>query len=129
MGDKISAREAAEKVGVHGVPGTTELITDPQQVRDFGAEHGYPVAIKAAYGGGGRGMKVVPSEDAIVESIESAQREALAYFGRDEIYMERYLTKPRHVEVQVVADSHGNWAPRYPLSAAFLRAPGRPRHR
>ncbi|WP_420638532.1 acetyl-CoA carboxylase biotin carboxylase subunit [Candidatus Poriferisocius sp.] len=108
MGDKISARLAAERSGVHGVPGTTDLITDPQQVRDFGAEHGYPVAIKAAYGGGGRGMKVVPDENAVEEAIESAQREALSYFGRDEIYMERYLERPRHVEVQVLADHHGN---------------------
>jgi acetyl-CoA/propionyl-CoA carboxylase biotin carboxyl carrier protein len=108
MGDKISAREAAEAVGVSGVPGTTELITDPQQVRDFGADHGYPVAIKAAYGGGGRGMKVVAEEAGIEEAIDSAQREALAYFGRDEIYMERYLVKPRHVEVQIMADTHGN---------------------
>ena len=108
MGDKISAREAAEKVGVFGVPGTTELITDPQQVLDFGDEHGYPVAIKAAYGGGGRGMKVVQDADAVESAIESAQREALAYFGRDEIYMERYLSNPRHVEVQVLADTHGN---------------------
>ena len=108
MGDKISARQAAERVGVHGVPGTTELITDPAQVRAFGAEHGYPVAIKAAYGGGGRGMKVVADESLVEEAIESAQREALSYFGRDEIYMERYLEKPRHVEVQVLADGHGN---------------------
>jgi acetyl-CoA/propionyl-CoA carboxylase biotin carboxyl carrier protein len=108
MGDKISARLAAERAGVYSVPGTTEFITSPDQVRAFGAEHGYPVAIKAAYGGGGRGMKVVPDEASIEESIESAQREAKAYFGRDEIYMERYLTKPRHVEVQVLADSHGN---------------------
>ena len=108
MGDKISARRAAERVGVHGVPGTTELITDPGQVREFGNEHGYPVAIKAAYGGGGRGMKVVADEDAVKDAIESAQREALSYFGRDEIYMERYLERPRHVEVQVLADSHGN---------------------
>ena len=108
MGDKISARQAAERVGVSGVPGTTDLITDPDQVRAFGAEHGYPVAIKAAYGGGGRGMKVVADEDAVEEAIESAQREALSYFGRDEIYMERYLEQPRHVEVQVLADSHGN---------------------
>jgi acetyl-CoA/propionyl-CoA carboxylase biotin carboxyl carrier protein len=108
MGDKISAREAAQRVGVLGVPGTTELITDPQQVRDFAAEHGYPIAIKAAYGGGGRGMKVVADDASIEESIESAQREALSYFGRDEIYMERYLTKPRHIEVQLMADSHGN---------------------
>ena len=108
MGDKISARQAAERVGVHGVPGTTELIINPSQVRDFGDEYGYPVAIKAAYGGGGRGMKVVADESAVEEAIESAQREALSYFGRDEIYMERYLEKPRHVEVQVLADGHGN---------------------
>ena len=108
MGDKISARLAAEKVGVHGVPGTTDIITDAQQVRDFGAEFGYPVAIKAAYGGGGRGMKVVASEDEVDAALESAQRESLAYFGRDECYMERYLTGPRHVEVQIMADTHGN---------------------
>jgi acetyl-CoA/propionyl-CoA carboxylase, biotin carboxylase, biotin carboxyl carrier protein len=108
MGDKISARLAAERVGVAGVPGTTELITDPEQVRTFGAEHGWPVAIKAAYGGGGRGMKVVQGPDQVEDAIESAQREALAYFGRDEIYMERYLTWPRHIEMQVIADTHGN---------------------
>ena len=108
MGDKISARLAAEKVGVNGVPGTTNLITDPQQILDFGGEFGYPIAIKAAYGGGGRGMKVVNSADEAAAALESAQREALAYFGRDECYMERYLTKPRHVEVQLIADSHGN---------------------
>lgn len=108
MGDKISARLAAEKVGVHGVPGTTDIITDPAQVRAFGNEFGYPIAIKAAYGGGGRGMKVVASADEVDHALESAQREALAYFGRDECYMERYLTGPRHVEVQVMCDTHGN---------------------
>ena len=108
MGDKISARLAAERAGVHGVPGTTDLITDASQVVAFGQTHGYPIAIKAAYGGGGRGMKVVPDEASIQSAIDSAQREAKAYFGRDEIYMERYLTKPRHVEVQVLADQHGN---------------------
>ena len=108
MGDKISARIAAEQVGVLGVPGTNDLITDPDQVRTFGTEHGYPIAIKAAYGGGGRGMKVVADEASISESIDSARRESMAYFGRDEIYMERYLTAPRHVEVQVLADAHGN---------------------
>ena len=108
MGDKISARLAAEKVGVHGVPGTTDLITDPAQIIAFGDEFGYPVAIKAAYGGGGRGMKVVENAESAASAFESAQREAKAYFGRDECYMERYLTKPRHVEVQIMADSHGN---------------------
>ncbi len=108
MGDKISARLAAEKVGVHGVPGTTDILTDPTQVVAFGDEHGYPIAIKAAYGGGGRGMKVVASAEDAAPALESAQREALAYFGRDECYMERYLTGPRHVEVQVLCDAHGN---------------------
>ena len=108
MGDKISARIAAEQVGVLGVPGTNDLITDPDQVRAFGTEHGYPIAIKAAYGGGGRGRKAVADEAASEDAIEAAQREALAYFARDESYMERYLASPRHVEVQVLADAHGN---------------------
>ena len=108
MGDKISARKSAEASGVFGVPGTTEFITSPDQVRAFGAEHGYPIAIKAAYGGGGRGMKVVENAESAASALESAQREALAYFGRDECYMERFLTGPRHVEVQVMCDTHGN---------------------
>jgi acetyl-CoA/propionyl-CoA carboxylase biotin carboxyl carrier protein len=108
MGDKISSRIAAEEAGVAGVPGTTTPITHPDEVRAFGAEHGYPIAIKAAYGGGGRGMKVVHDEGEVEDAIESAQREAKAYFGRDEIYMERYLTWPRHIEMQIIADTHGN---------------------
>jgi acetyl-CoA/propionyl-CoA carboxylase biotin carboxyl carrier protein len=108
MGDKISARHAAEKVGVAGVPGDDRFITDARQVVDFGNTHGFPVAIKAAYGGGGRGMKVVGTAEEAAAALESAQREAKAYFGRDECYLERYLTRPRHVEVQLIADRHGN---------------------
>ena len=108
MGDKISARHAAERVDVASVPGTTDFITDPDEVVAFGAEHGWPVAVKAAYGGGGRGMKVVADADGAADAVESARRESLAYFGRDELYMERYLSAPRHIEVQVLADSHGN---------------------
>ncbi len=108
MGNKISAREAAERVGVFGVPGTTETITDAAQIIDFGNSQGWPVAVKAAFGGGGRGMKVVAGAEEAAEQLEAAQREALSYFGRDECYMERYLTKPRHVEVQILADKHGN---------------------
>ncbi|MDE0066875.1 MAG: acetyl-CoA carboxylase biotin carboxylase subunit [Acidimicrobiaceae bacterium] len=108
MGDKISAREAAESVGVFGVPGTTETITGADQIIEFGDSQGWPVAVKAAYGGGGRGMKVVASAEEAAEQLDAAQREALSYFGRDECYMERYLTKPRHVEVQILADKHGN---------------------
>ena len=81
MGDKISARAAADKVGVAGVPGNTEFISDPSQITAFGAEHGWPVAIKAAFGGGGRGMKVVTGPDQAADALESAQRESVAYFG------------------------------------------------
>jgi acetyl-CoA/propionyl-CoA carboxylase biotin carboxyl carrier protein len=110
MGDKISSRLAAIRAGVAVVPGTTDAITDPEQVRAFGAEGGWPVAIKAAYGGGGRGMKVVRAPEDVEGAIESAQREAQAYFGRPEIYVERYLTWPRHVEMQIVGDTFGNMA-------------------
>ena len=108
MGDKISARLAAERSGVAGVPGTTEVIASADDVEAFGSAHGYPIAIKAAYGGGGRGMKVVGSADEIEAALASAQREAEAFFGRGECYMERYLTWPRHIEMQIIADQHGN---------------------
>ena len=108
MGDKISSRLAAQRADVAGVPGTTEVIQSADEVVTFGNENGWPVAIKAAYGGGGRGMRVVRSADEAAAALESAQREAEKAFGRSESYMERYLTWPRHVEVQVFADTHGN---------------------
>jgi acetyl-CoA/propionyl-CoA carboxylase biotin carboxyl carrier protein len=108
MGDKISSRRAAEAAGVAGVPGRTEPVADPEEILAFGQEHGWPVAIKAAFGGGGKGMKVVQGPDEVREAMESAQREAQAYFGRPEIYLERYLAWPRHIEMQVISDAHGN---------------------
>ena len=109
MGDKLSARKAAEADGCPVVPGTLEPTEDPEVVRAFAAEHGFPVAIKAAYGGGGRGLKVVRGDGELVEALEGAQREAVAAFGRGEVYVERYLTRPRHIEIQVLADAHGRF--------------------
>ena len=108
MGDKVTSRRTATAAEVAGVPGTLDPVTKPEEVLAFAEEHGYPVAIKAAYGGGGRGLRVVREGESISEAMESAQREAKAYFGRDEIYVERYLERPRHVEVQIFCDTHGN---------------------
>ncbi|MCE2817750.1 MAG: acetyl-CoA carboxylase biotin carboxylase subunit [Ilumatobacteraceae bacterium] len=108
MGDKVSSRKAALRGGAPIVPGTTEFCTSAQEIIDFGRQFGWPVAIKAAFGGGGRGMKVVQAEAEVQEAMDSAQREAKNFFGRDEIYVERYLTWPRHIEVQLVGDKQGN---------------------
>ena len=108
MGDKVSSRKAALVAGVKMVPGTMEFLAGPDDIRAFGAEFGYPVVIKAAFGGGGRGMKIVRSEAEVDTQLASAQREAKSAFGRDEAYIERYLTWPRHVEMQIIGDQHGN---------------------
>lgn len=108
LGDKIAARRVAEEVGAPLAPGTSDPIDDWQEARAFAEEHGLPIAIKAAYGGGGRGLKVVDSMDEIEGAFNSAGREAMEAFGRAECYVEKFLTHPRHVEAQVLADTHGN---------------------
>jgi acetyl-CoA/propionyl-CoA carboxylase biotin carboxyl carrier protein len=108
LGDKVSARHVAEKVGAPLAPGTLNPVENSQEVLDFVAKHGLPVAIKAAYGGGGRGIKVAYQESEVAELFESATREAVAAFGRGECFVEKYLEKPRHVETQCLADSAGN---------------------
>ena len=108
MGDKVSSRKAALRGGAPIVPGTTEFVNSAEEIIAFGKENGWPVAIKAAFGGGGRGMKVVKDAASVQEAMDSAKRESKAFFGRDEIYVERYLTWPRHVEVQLVGDKLGN---------------------
>jgi acetyl-CoA/propionyl-CoA carboxylase biotin carboxyl carrier protein len=107
MGDKVAARRVAEQAKAPLVPGTLEPIDGPDAAVAFGADHGYPLALKAAFGGGGRGMKVVHDAEAVAEALESAQRESQAAFGRAEIYVERYLDAPRHVEAQIIADGKG----------------------
>ncbi|MYL67586.1 acetyl-CoA carboxylase biotin carboxylase subunit [Halorubrum distributum] len=104
LGEKTHARRVMDDADVPIVPGTTEPVTDVEAVTEFGDEYGYPVAIKAEGGGGGRGMKVVESAEDAEEALESAKREGEAYFSNDSVYLERYLQTPRHVEVQIVAD-------------------------
>lgn len=108
MGDKVSSRKAALRGGAPIVPGTTEFVHSAAEIVEFGESNGWPIAIKAAFGGGGRGMKAVKDAASVPEAMDSAKRESKAFFGRDEIYVERYLTWPRHVEVQLVGDKHGN---------------------
>lgn len=108
LGDKVSARHVAEKAGAPLAPGTLDPVSGASEVLDFVKQHGLPVAIKAAFGGGGRGIKVAYKEEEVTELFESATREAIAAFGRGECFVEKYLEKPRHVETQCLADAHGN---------------------
>ncbi|WP_394249978.1 acetyl/propionyl/methylcrotonyl-CoA carboxylase subunit alpha [Arthrobacter pityocampae] len=108
LGDKVQARHIAQRVGAPLVPGTADPVASVQEVIDFATEFGLPIAIKAAFGGGGRGIKVVRSHEEIPELFESAVREATAAFGRGECFVERFLDAPRHVETQCLADAHGN---------------------
>lgn len=110
LGDKIAARRVAEEVGAPLAPGTSDPIDDWQEARAFAEKHGLPIAIKAAYGGGGRGLKVVENLEDIEAAFNSAGREAKEAFGRAECYVEKFLTHPRHVEAQILADTHGNVA-------------------
>jgi acetyl-CoA/propionyl-CoA carboxylase, biotin carboxylase, biotin carboxyl carrier protein len=108
LGDKVSARHVAEKVGAPLAPGTIEPVQDVSEVIEFADQVGLPVAIKAAFGGGGRGLKVARTREEIPELFESAQREAVAAFGRGECFVEKFLDRPRHVETQCLADASGN---------------------
>jgi acetyl-CoA/propionyl-CoA carboxylase biotin carboxyl carrier protein len=108
LGEKTQARTIMDAAGVPIVPGTTDPVTEPEAVHEFGEEHGYPIAIKAEGGGGGRGMKIVRDPDEAAEQLDSAKREGEAYFDNDSVYLERYLERPRHIEVQILADEHGN---------------------
>jgi acetyl-CoA/propionyl-CoA carboxylase biotin carboxyl carrier protein len=108
LGDKVTARHIAQRAGAPLVPGTAEPVADAGEIVAFAEEFGLPIAIKAAFGGGGRGLKVARTIEEIPSLFESATREAVAAFGRGECFVERYLDRPRHVEAQVLADTHGN---------------------
>jgi acetyl-CoA/propionyl-CoA carboxylase biotin carboxyl carrier protein len=108
MGDKITSRRNAEKGGVPTVPGVTEPVTTIEEVERLADEYGYPIAIKAAHGGGGKGLRVVRNRNEVKDGFEGARREADAYFGNPEVYVEKYLEKPRHVEAQILFDGDGN---------------------
>jgi acetyl-CoA/propionyl-CoA carboxylase biotin carboxyl carrier protein len=108
LGEKTKSRKVMQSAGVPIVPGTTDPVTDASEVEAFAEEHGYPIAIKADGGGGGRGLKVVGSDDSIPEALQAAKREGEAYFDNPDVYVEKFLEDPRHIEVQVIADSYGN---------------------
>ncbi|THE15926.1 ATP-grasp domain-containing protein, partial [Kocuria rosea] len=108
LGDKVAAREIARRAGAPLVPGSDGPVESPEDARAFAQEHGLPVIVKAAHGGGGRGMRVVRELDEVEDAFRSAAREAQSAFGRGECFVERFLDRPRHVEAQVVADSHGH---------------------
>jgi acetyl-CoA/propionyl-CoA carboxylase biotin carboxyl carrier protein len=108
LGEKTKARRVMQDADVPVVPGTTEPVTDAAEVESLGEEYGYPIAIKAEGGGGGRGMKIVRSAEEVPEALESAKREGEAYFDNDSVYVEKYLEAPKHIEVQVLSDHHGN---------------------
>jgi acetyl-CoA/propionyl-CoA carboxylase biotin carboxyl carrier protein len=108
LGDKVKARHIAERVGAPLVAGTKDPVEGAEEVVAFAEEHGLPIAIKAAFGGGGRGLKVARQLDEVADLFESAVREAVSAFGRGECFVEKYLDRPRHVETQCLADQHGN---------------------
>lgn len=107
MGSKIESRRVMEQAGVPVVPGTTDPVTTAEEVMALGTRYGYPIAIKASAGGGGRGLRVVRRQEEVEQALAGAQREGASYFGSDQVYVEKYLDRPRHIEVQILADEHG----------------------
>lgn len=108
FGDKVAAKQVALQAGLHTIPGTTDPVTSLEEVVQLGREFGYPIMLKAALGGGGRGMRIVKNEDELSANYQRAKSEAKQAFGSDEMYVEKYLDHPKHIEVQIIADQHGN---------------------
>ena len=108
FGDKIKAKAAAIEAGIASIPGTDGPIASIDDALEFAKQYGYPIMIKAALGGGGRGMRVAHDEKSAREGYERAKSEAKAAFGSDEVYVEKYIANPKHIEVQILGDTHGN---------------------
>ena len=108
LGDKLKAKNAAHKAGLQSIPGTEGTVSSVQEIYDFGEEFGYPIMIKAALGGGGRGMRVVYRKEDVQDSYDRAVGEAIKAFGAGECYVEKYIENPQHIEVQILGDKHGN---------------------
>src|SRR5208282_3392864 len=108
FGDKTAAKQLAIESGVPTVPGSETALTDPTEIRAAAKEIGFPLIIKASFGGGGRGMRIVQKADELIPKLEEAQREAGGAFGRADVFLERYLGRAKHIEVQILADQHGN---------------------
>ncbi|MFD1205881.1 pyruvate carboxylase [Sporosarcina contaminans] len=121
FGDKVKAREQAIKAGIPVIPGTDGPVSSLEEVRSFGEEHGYPIIIKAALGGGGRGMRIVNGADEVGEAYERAKSEAKSAFGSDEVYVEKYVSKPKHIEVQILGDTYGNVVHLYERDCSIQR--------
>ena len=121
MGDKIQAKKIMHKLGVPTVPGSEGKIENLDDAIKIGNEIGYPILLKAAAGGGGRGMKVIGSEKEMIDSFSIVRQEALSFFGNDDVYIEKFIDAPRHIEVQVIGDSHGNFVHLYERDCSVQR--------
>ncbi|WP_041073813.1 pyruvate carboxylase [Bacillus sp. OxB-1] len=121
FGDKVKAREQAIQAGIPVIPGSDGPVTSVGDVSQFGEEHGYPIIIKASLGGGGRGMRIVQSADEVFEAYERARSEAKSAFGSDEVYVEKFIKKPKHIEVQILGDSFGNVVHLYERDCSIQR--------
>ena len=121
MGDKIQAKKIMHKLGVPTVPGSEGKIENLDDAIKIGNEIGYPILLKAAAGGGGRGMKVIGNEKEMVDSFSIVRQEALSFFGNDDVYIEKFIDAPRHIEVQVIGDSHGNFVHLYERDCSVQR--------
>ena len=121
FGDKVKAREQAIAADIPVIPGSDGPVSSVEEVATFGNSHGYPIMVKASLGGGGRGMRIIESEEEVAQAFERAKSEAKSAFGSDEMYVEKYIDKPKHIEVQILGDAHGNIVHLYERDCSIQR--------